>query len=178
MTQDIVTLYVSLLSEHFTLSSARHSPRTDASAADPNATPPLPPFVPPISNATATCHWLIKCLNELTETVHEMTALELTGEATQSLKELVSSARWRFEEAICSSWIRDAKVFYRLETWVPDADDASKTSYLNQIASFQRFCAISAYRVAGGSEEKANALLGSSTGTASRGRQDPVSFIS
>lgn len=108
MSQDIVTLYVSLLSAFFTLSSSHHSPPhlTGAAAADPNATPPLPPFVPPNSNAAANCHWLLKTLSELTECVSELGALELAGEASQSLKELVASTRWRFEEAICSSWVR------------------------------------------------------------------------
>lgn len=69
----------------------------------------------------------------------------------------------------------DAKVFYRLETWQADPDDPSTTAYLRQVAAFQRFCSISAYRVAGGSEERANALMGSSSGAlGSRNRQDIV----
>lgn len=114
MSQDIVTLYVSLLSSFFTLSSSTHSPNLNQGAAstDPNATPPLPPFVPPNSNAPANCHWLLKTLNELTECVSELGALELAGEASASLKELVASTRWRFEEAICSSWVRGALTCY------------------------------------------------------------------
>ncbi|ORY73403.1 exocyst complex component Sec5-domain-containing protein [Leucosporidium creatinivorum] len=183
MSQDIVTLYVSLLSAFFTLSSSTHSPNTshDAASTDPNATPPLPPFVPPNSNAAANCHWLLKTLNELTECVSELAALELAGEASASLKELVASTRWRFEEAICSSWVRDAKVFYRLETWLPDPDEPSTTAYLRNVAAFQRFCAISAYRIAGGTEERANALMSStSTGGGSKGRQEadlPGEFV-
>ena len=57
----------------------------------------------------------------------------------------------------------DAKVFYRLETWRPDPDDAAITAFLRQVAAFQRFMSISSYRVAGGSEERANALLGASS---------------
>lgn len=109
MTQDIVTLYVSLLSQFFTLSSSTSPPVTTKSGPDDlNATPPMPSFVPPVSNATTNCHWLLRVLNELMECVSEMSALELSGEATQSLKELVASTRWRFEEAICSSWVRGA----------------------------------------------------------------------
>lgn len=104
MTQDIVTLYVSLLSSFFSLSSSTALPQM--SVDDPNATPPLPPFVPASSNATANCHWLLKTLNELSECVFELNGLELAGEASQSLRELVSSMRWRIEEAICSSWVR------------------------------------------------------------------------
>ncbi|GAA5834893.1 hypothetical protein JCM11251_002055 [Rhodosporidiobolus azoricus] len=184
MTQDIVTLYVSLLSSFFTLSSSTHSPvipHHNPSAnpsEDLNATPPMPPFVPPISASTTNCHWLLKVLNELMECVSEMGALEMAGEATQSLKELVASMRWRFEEAICSGWVRDAKVFYRLETWRADQDDPAITAYLRQVAAFQRFNSVSAYRVAGGSEERATALLGTSSASsgasaaAARNRQD------
>jgi exocyst complex component 2 len=114
MTQDIVTLYVTLLSSFFTLSSGTHSPvhlRSDPTSSsnpseDLNATPPMPPFVPPVSSSPTNCHWLLKVLNELMECVSEMGALEMAGEATQSLKELVASTRWRFEEAICSGWVR------------------------------------------------------------------------
>ncbi|GAA5969236.1 hypothetical protein JCM11641_007520 [Rhodosporidiobolus odoratus] len=185
MTQDIVTLYVSSLSTFFTLSSSTHSPSGPNSqpssnpAEDLNATPPMPPFVPPIASSTTNCHWLGKVLSELIESVSEMGALELAGEATQSLKELVASTRWRFEEAICSGWVRDAKVFYRLETWRPDPDDPAITAFLRQVAAFQRFNAIAAYRVAGGSEERANALIGNSSSSSSssgaaaaRNRQD------
>lgn len=75
--------------------------------------------------------------------------------------------------------ITDAKVFYRLETWGADPDDPSITSYLRQIAAFQRFCSMSTYRIAGGSEERASAAMGSSTGatlSVGKGRQDGVSF--
>lgn len=105
MTQDIVTLYVTLLSQFFTLSSStNYSPSLGASA-DPDAHP-IPPFVPPSSNAPTICYWLQKTLNEMTECVNEVNALELAGEASASLKELVASTRWRFQQAICGSWVR------------------------------------------------------------------------
>ncbi|KAI5478551.1 exocyst complex component sec5 [Pseudohyphozyma bogoriensis] len=180
MTQDIVTLYVSLLSQFFTLSSSMTSqpPLNPASGSpDPNAHP-LPPFVPPSSNAPTICHWLLKILNEISECVSEVGALELAGEASASMKELVASTRWRFEEAICGAWVRDAKVFYRLETWQPDADDPSVTAFLRQVAAFQRFCAISAYRIAGGSEERAIASMGSASGSTVSSKSRDVDFPS
>ncbi|KAM0755622.1 hypothetical protein T439DRAFT_295613 [Meredithblackwellia eburnea MCA 4105] len=181
MTQDIVTLYVSLLSQFFSLSSSTHSPPPAAgapSASDPNAPIVLPSFVPPNSNAPTICHWLLKILAELTECINEVGALELAGEASASLKELVASTRWRFEEATCAAWVRDAKVFYRLETWRPDPDEPSTTLYLRQLAAFQRFCTISAYRLAGGSEERANAALASASGSTLSGRSRQEGEIS
>ena len=200
MTQDIVTLYVSLLSQFFSLSSSTHAPPPlpgATSASDPNAVVTLPPFVPPSSNAPTICHWLLKTLGEMSDCVNEVAALELAGEASNSLKELLASTRWRFEEAICAAWVRgpclpvapfvkfmefltrtstDAKVFYRLENWRPDPDEPSTTLYLRQLASFHRFCTISAYRIAGGSEERANAALASASGStlAGRARQENV----
>ena len=110
MTQDIVTLFVTLLSQFFALSSSTHSPTVamtpQASISDPDALPSLPAFVPPNSNALSISHWLLKTLTELTECVGDLGALELAGEASASLKELVGSARWKFEEAVCGAWVR------------------------------------------------------------------------
>lgn len=110
MTQDIVTLYVTLLSQFFTLSSSTHSPAVTSSAmsADFSVLPPLPPFVPYNSNALSISFWLLKTLGELTECVNEIAGLELAGEAMASLRELVGSARWKFEEAVCGAWVRGA----------------------------------------------------------------------
>lgn len=117
MTQDIITLYVTLLSQFFSLSSSTHSPPSATTgfggAVDNDAPPPLPAFVPPGTNTTTMGHWLLKTLNELTECVSDMSALELAGEASGSLKELVASTRWRFEEAICAGWVRGAFCFAR-----------------------------------------------------------------
>lgn len=110
MTQDIVTLYVTLLSQFFTLSSSTHSPviasNSGNAKGDVNAPPPLPAFVPPTSNALTISHWLLKTLAELTECVNDIGGLEMAGEASASLKELVGSARWKFEEAVCGAWVR------------------------------------------------------------------------
>jgi exocyst complex component 2 len=204
MTQDIINLYVSLLSSFFSLSSSSSSNSTTSPSmnapTDLSSTPPMPPFVPPISNATTNGHYVLKILNEVQDCVNELGALELTGEATQSLRELISAIKWRFEEVICSGWVRDAKIFYRLENWKPDSDHDGQTSstfsssttsgrnttttsssssttptllppptsastnYLRKITAFHRFNVISAYRVAGGSEERAQSLLGNGNG--------------
>lgn len=108
MTQDIVTLYVSLLSQFFSLSSVAISPAPAARGSTKETTeaPPLPSFVPENSNAATIGHWLLKTINELTECVTEMASLELPGEASASLQELLTSTRWRFEEALCAAWVR------------------------------------------------------------------------
>ncbi|GAA5873213.1 hypothetical protein JCM3774_000083 [Rhodotorula dairenensis] len=175
MTHDIVTLYVSLLSQFF----ASPTPAALAQdASDPNATPPIPDWVPTSSNATTNSHWLLRVLNEIVDCGAELGALELSGEATQTLKDVVVYARGCFASAICSGWIRDAKVFYRLENWRPDPDQPSTTVFLRHLAAYQRFMSISAYRVAGGSEERANSHFSASSsatgpGAAAKSRSRP-----
>lgn len=106
MTHDIVALYVSLLSQFF----ASQTPAALAQdAADPNATPPMPEWVPSSSNATTNSHWLIRVLSEIVDCGAELGALELSGEATQCLKDIIVYARGCFEMAICSGWIRGGR---------------------------------------------------------------------
>ncbi|GAA5845225.1 hypothetical protein JCM3766R1_003363 [Sporobolomyces carnicolor] len=204
MTQDIVNLYVSLLSSFFNFSSSTTSSSPSISQNAPtdlSTTPPMPPFVPPVANATTNAHFVLKILNEIQDCASELGALELTGEATASLKELIASAKWRFEEVICAGWVRDAKIFYKLETWKPESQHdgstssaaanagatstttvvpqtSAATSYLGKISAFHRFNVIAAYRVAGGSEERAQALLGNNSATpvgSSSGVNNPLS---
>ena len=103
MTHDIVTLYVTLLSQFFAAPTAAALAQD---ANDPNATPPMPDWVPLSSNATTNSHWLIRVLNEIVDCGAELGALELSGEATQTLKDVVMHARSCFESAVCSGWIR------------------------------------------------------------------------
>jgi exocyst complex component 2 len=123
MTQDIVTLYVTLISQFFTLSSSPHplssiNPALAPLAGDSLESPaPLPPFVPITSNTLTTSHWLLKILAELTECAGEIGALELAGEASATLKEVVASARWRFQEGVCASWVRGI-TFHSFSQWV------------------------------------------------------------
>jgi len=114
MTQDILTLYVTLLSQFFTLSSTRSAPTPDPNT-DPGASPLLPPFVPPIANGATNCHWLLKILNELSECQSELAGLELSAEANASLKDLMLNTRWRFEEAICAGWVRGERHLFCLQ---------------------------------------------------------------
>lgn len=104
MTSDIVQLYVSLLSQFFTLSSSTTS--SSPPSNDPNATPPMPDFVPPISSALTTANYLIRILVELQDCISELGALELSNDSMESLKDLLQNVRWRFVQAVCSGWVR------------------------------------------------------------------------
>ena len=62
----------------------------------------------------------------------------------------------------------DAKIFYRLENWQPDQDDAFVTLYVRKAGMFQRAVSKATYRIAGGSEERANAAFAPPKSLASR----------
>ena len=53
----------------------------------------------------------------------------------------------------------DAKIFYRLESWQPDAEEPLATVYIRQAAAFQRSIARSCMRLSGASEERALAAF-------------------
>lgn len=118
MTHDIVTLYVTLLSQFFAAPTAAALAQD---ANDPNATPPMPDWVPLSSNATTNSLWLIRVLNEIFDCGAELGTLELSGEATQTLKDVVMHARSCFQSAVCSGWIRGES--YSLMTGVSSAAD-------------------------------------------------------
>jgi exocyst complex component 2 len=108
MTIEIVKLYVSCISQFFTLSDV-------AIASSPNnqTANEIPDFLPPTSNSITTCHFVSRILTEIVETSGELEGMggHVEGEKISSqvevknvLKGLAESCRWRFEEAICSAW--------------------------------------------------------------------------
>ncbi|EIN08849.1 hypothetical protein PUNSTDRAFT_143551 [Punctularia strigosozonata HHB-11173 SS5] len=138
MALDIVKLYISLLSEAFVL--------TDMRSAGSSVTPLL---LPKHSNVITTGHYLMKALAEIQDTVNEVLGMELGNEASSVLKNLLESARWKFEDVLVQAWQRDANIFYHLETWTANSSEPSTTLYLNQIQLFQRQITTSAFKLAG-----------------------------
>ncbi|KAH7882412.1 exocyst complex component Sec5-domain-containing protein [Phlebopus sp. FC_14] len=143
MALDIVKLYVSLLSEFFVLSDVAVMRSHDASTT-------LPPSLPNHSNSLTTAHFLIKVLVEIQDCVNEVTSMEIIAEANVILRNLVESARWRFEDVLIHAWLRDANIFYHLETWTQSTSDSSVTQYMSTLEVFQRHMATSAFKIAGG----------------------------
>ena len=97
MALDVVKLYVALLSEFFMFS--------DMAVMSPGRST-APPLFPKSSNSLATAHHLMKILGEIQESVNDVTNMEISNEATSSLKSLLESARWKFEDLLISSWLR------------------------------------------------------------------------
>ncbi|SJL12894.1 related to Exocyst complex component Sec5 [Armillaria ostoyae] len=144
MALDIIKLYISLISEFFTLSDM-------AVMSSPGGTNNvLPPLLPVNSSSLSTAHYLMKVLGEIQDTVNEVNAMDISTEATASLRSFLETARWRFEDILVNAWTRDAQLFYHLETWTTRPSDPSATLYLTQMEVFQRHVTTAAYKLAGG----------------------------
>ncbi|EIW55516.1 uncharacterized protein TRAVEDRAFT_73389 [Trametes versicolor FP-101664 SS1] len=160
MALDIIKLYITLLSEFFLFS--------DMAVMSPgrNTTPPL---FPKCSNSLTTAHHLMKLLGEIQDSVNDVAGMDISGEATSSLKSLLESAKWKFADILVNDWLRDANIFYYLETWIGSTVDQYTTIYLSQMRAFQKQITTCAFKVAGGVD------LSSSAASSSRPtKQNPV----
>lgn len=172
---DIVKLYISLLAQFFTLSDVAVATASTAEAVTPT-------FLPIDSNSLTTCHFTSKILKEIVECASEIEGFAIasneersssgsvssTSEAKNVLKNFVESARWRFEEVICETWSKDAKIFFHLETWQLNARDKTITNYLSLIEAYQNHNTTSAWQIAGGSRDSGS----------SKAAAVPMTFIS
>jgi exocyst complex component 2 len=101
MALDIIKLYVSLLSEFFVLSDmavTAPSPTEESSA----------PLLPDDSNSLTTAYYLMKILTEIQDNVNEINSMEISTEMSTSLKGLLDSAKWGFEDVLMHAWVRGA----------------------------------------------------------------------
>jgi exocyst complex component 2 len=100
MTVDIVKLYISLLSEFFSLSDVvvMSSPGGSNNA--------LPPLIPTDSSSLATVQYLMKILGEVQDSVNELNGMDISNDVSSGLKSLLESTRWRFEDILTRVWIR------------------------------------------------------------------------
>lgn len=153
MTLDIVKLYISLISQFFNLSDM--AVMTSPSGSNNNT--PLP-LLPENSHSISTAHYLIKILAEVHETVNELNAMEISNEAASGLRNLLESAKWRFEDVLIGSWLRDASIFHHVEAWIAGPSDLFATHYLSQIELFQRHLTTAAFKIAGGVDISATSL--------------------
>ncbi|EIW77232.1 hypothetical protein CONPUDRAFT_168224 [Coniophora puteana RWD-64-598 SS2] len=149
MAVDIVQLYASLLSEFFALSDfvVMSSSATASSNGDRSAT--FPPLFPTHANSVSTAHFLSKLLGEIQECVNDVTGMEIGGEASSGMKNLLESARWKFVEILTDGWLRDSNLFFFVETWTPSSSSPSTTQYLFHFELYQRYIATAAFKLAG-----------------------------
>ena len=97
MALDVVKLYISLISEFFILSdmTVMASPKSKVS-----------PLLPASSQSMSTAYFLLKMLNDIQDTVNELNLMEISNETSASLKNLLESVKWRFEDVLVAAWLR------------------------------------------------------------------------
>lgn len=98
MAHDIIKLYVSLLSEFFVFS--------DMAVTTPPGEGSSTPFLPDDSNSLTTAHYLMRVMTEIQDNVNEISSMEISGEMSSSLKGLLESAKWCFEDVLTHAWVR------------------------------------------------------------------------
>lgn len=67
---------------------------------------PTPPMFPRDSNSLTTLHHLTKILGEIQDSVNEVNGMEISSEAGSSLKGVLESARWKFDDVLVHDWLR------------------------------------------------------------------------
>lgn len=164
MAVDIIKLYVSLLSEFFVFS--------DMAVMTPTPTEEKPaPLLPDDSTSLTTAHYLMKILTEIQDNVNEINSMEISGEISTSLRGLLDSAKWGFEDVLVHAWVRgmsmrvsrgletfrltsviDAHAFHYLENWALSLSEPFTTEYLSHIHFFQRQVTTWAFKFASGAE--------------------------
>ncbi len=102
MALDIIKLYISLVSRFFTLS--------DMAVMASSSTKP-PPLLPKNSSSLSLAHYLMKILGDIQETVNDLNAMDISHEAALGLKNLLETARWRFEDILVGAWL-SGRLFY------------------------------------------------------------------
>lgn len=64
------------------------------------------PILPNNSNSLTTAHYLMKILTEIQDNVNEINSMEISAEMSSSLKGLLESAKWGFEDVLVHAWVR------------------------------------------------------------------------
>ncbi|WFD31660.1 Exocyst complex component S5 [Malassezia sp. CBS 17886] len=107
-----------------------------------------PAWVPEPTCSLSTTHYMSSILGTLANTVQELEALAVPGTAAQ-LQSLLLDTRFQFTEVLCFLWLRDARLCHHLETWVPNTQQPSITSYLFTLSVFNRWNAREGFYMAG-----------------------------
>lgn len=110
MAKEVVSLYASLISRHFSLSTpmvtSRRGSRDNAEDNANGEAAQLPAFLPPNANSVTTSYFLTRTINELANCVNDINVINLAGEAFVGLAKLMEDTRWRFVEVLCECWAR------------------------------------------------------------------------
>ncbi len=98
MVLDIVKSYILLVSEFFNLS--------DVTLMASATTSILPQHIPADSTSFAAAHFLQRILGELQDCVNDVCALDVSSDIGSSLRSLMESAKWRFDDILINYWLQ------------------------------------------------------------------------
>lgn len=131
MALEIIKLYISTLSQFFTLSDVAIA---EAAIREDGEDPPIPPFVPAGTTVIAACYFSERLLEDLAECAGELMVVDVGSEAGQGLRSTLDSLRWRFEEVIAATWARGKLLAHdpQLNFQIPDYYTSSKTGKVPQ----------------------------------------------
>ncbi|KAF8633062.1 hypothetical protein AX15_001537 [Amanita polypyramis BW_CC] len=163
MAFDIVKLYISLISEFFNLSDV--ALMASASPANNN----FSQRIPTNSTSLSAAYYLQKILGELQDCINDVNALNVSNEITSSLRSLMNSIKWRLDDNLINAWLRDALIFYYLESWRANTSNSTSTHYLVQIELYQRYMTTAAFKIAVGADL--------SSGASKSSRHSPMNQI-
>jgi exocyst complex component 2 len=113
MALEIIKLFTSSVSQFFTLSDLAVAQSAANKNSQSQAAPP--PFVPLNSNSVVSGHFAVKIVAEVADAVAELQAMDISPEAGSALRGMMESLRWRFEEALCTTWSRGELGTFRRE---------------------------------------------------------------
>ncbi|KZS97149.1 hypothetical protein SISNIDRAFT_406460 [Sistotremastrum niveocremeum HHB9708] len=148
MALDVIQKYISVLSSFFSLSDKAVVSSPSSSHGS------VAPWLIPGTNSITTAYYLNRILSELSDYIGEIGSISTevtqgeTGDA--GLKGLLDSMRWKFEDVLSYTWLRDARIFYYLETWEADPRNMTITLYLSEILKYQKHITTAAFTIAGG----------------------------
>ena len=161
MASDIIKLYVSTMSQFFTLSDIG----VVVTASNGNKSRIVPSFVPAGTTVIAAAYFAEKVSAEITECTTELMSIDVGKEATASARGMLDSLRWRMLEVVASTWLRgectffscddhadrstDAETFHLLEDWKrAPSGKTGETRYLDLVTTFQTRVLLAARKVA------------------------------
>lgn len=134
MAADIIKTYIVIIAQFFALSDVGVSSKKRLREQS------IPSFVPAGTTVLAAGYYGEQIANAIGDCTTELVAIDVGKDASSSVKSFMESLRWRMEEMITTTWIRDAADFYLLEDWKPPVNEGilrGRTRFIYTMDDFQ-----------------------------------------
>lgn len=116
MASNIVKMYIASLSQFFTLSdiSVATTPTLRRDGLR-DGLREVPAFVPAGTTVLTACYYSERVVDDVADCATELMAVDVGKDASQSVRTMLETLRWRLEEVVASTWNRDASTLHLLE---------------------------------------------------------------